>query len=169
METLSNAKLIPITETVTTINLVNSFDLCETLGFTEVNGYEKCLSLQHIEFGEVGFERKSDWMRFVNKLNKYDDTPIKRMITGDKNTLDWGGAIISRETINYSEDGFLIEFKNPTPLVVETIGENYLTIDVKKIRGQITWEWYHRKRGHEILENYAGICEIYLHSIEILK
>ena len=170
MTTSIQTKLVPVSELETTCSIVNAMDLCEALNFTTSNDYKRALSLLYIEFGECGFERKSDWMRFINKLNKYDDTPIKRMVTGDKKSLDWGGAIISREDIEYSEDGFLVEFKEPTPLIIEQIGENYLVVEVTKIKGQITWEWYHSTvESHKELGNYAGICEVFLHSIEIVE
>lgn len=153
-----------------TSNLQNALDIEEALMFTTCNQSEdRSLSIQYIEFGEVGKERVSDWMRFVNSLNNYDDTPIKRMITGDKKSLDYGGAIISRCDVDYSEDGFLIEFKEPVKLVVEEIGDNYLTIEVNTLKGKFSWEWYSRRNGHEALGNISGICEIFLTEIEIIN
>lgn len=163
-------KLVPIDELETTCSIINALDMCEALRFTTVNSFEKrCLSLMYIEYGEIGFERKSDWMRFVNKLNSYDDTPLKRMIVGDKKSLDWGGAIISKEDIQYSEDGFRVDFKEPTPLILETVGDNYVVAYVNSLRGKTTWEWYHRRKGHEDLGNYAGICEVFIYDVEILN
>jgi len=172
MKTLSQTKtnLIPIDELETTSQIINAVEMDEALKFTTVNqSLEKALSVQYVEFGEVGKERKSDWMRFVNSLNKYDETPIKRMITGDKKSLDWGEVIVSRTDIQYNEDGFLFEFKKPIQIVVEQIGEKYITVEAKKIKGLITWEWYHRRNGHEELENIAGICEIYIYNTEIIE
>jgi len=115
------------------------------------------------------FATVSDWMRFVNSLNNYDYTPIKRMITGDKKSYDWGGAVISRKDMEFSEDGFLVQFKKPVKLVIEIIGDKYLTIEVSKIQGEFSWEWYHRTNGHEALGNVSGICEIFLTEIEIIE
>ena len=163
-------KLIPIDSIDTTCSINNALDMGEALEFTTVNSFQKrCLSLINVEYGEVNFERKSDWMRFVNKLNRYDDTPIKRMVVGDGKSLDWGGAIISKEDIEYSEDGFRVDFKEPVPLVVERIGEHFVVAYIKSLRGKITWEWYHRRNGHEDLGNYAGICEVFLYDVEILN
>lgn len=162
-------KLIPINELETTCSIINSLDMDEALQFTTVNSFEKkCLSLMYIEYGEVGFERVSDWMRFINKLNKYDDTPIKRMVVGDRKSLDWGGAVISKETIEYNEDGFKVDFKEPIPIVLETVGDNFIVAYVSSLRGKTTWEWYHRK-SHTDLGNYAGICEVYIYDVELLN
>jgi hypothetical protein len=163
-------KLISKENLETTCSILNEFNLDIAMRFTTSNdSYKKSLSLIYIEFGQCGFERVSDWKRFVNKLNSYDITPIKRMVTGDKKSFDNGDVIIERTDIDYSEDGFLIKFKEPTQLVIEEIGESYAVAEVTELKGQITWEWYHRKSGHEALEGYSGICEVYLHSIEIIK
>lgn len=163
-------ELVSIDDLDTTCSIINALDMCEALDFTTVNSFEKrCLSLMYIEYGECNFERKSDWMRFVNKLNSYDDTPLKRMIVGDKKSSDWGGAIISKEDIQYSEDGFRVDFKEPTPLVLEIVGDYYVVAYVNSLRGKTTWEWYHRRNGHEDLGNYAGICEVFIYDVEILS
>jgi hypothetical protein len=162
-QTTKQAYILPIRETETTFSIHNSN---EVLKFTTVNqSEERCLSLLHVEYGEVNFERKSDWVRFVNKLNEYDTTPIKRMAVGNKKISDWGDCKVTVTDIEYSEDGFLIEFNEPQKLVIETIGENYICIEVKKLQGKITWEWYHRK-SHNL--DIAGICEVYLYDIEII-
>ncbi len=162
-------KLVPTDKIETTCSILNEFDSNLALNFTTIHGYKKCLSLLYIEFGECGFERASDWMRFTNKLNSYDDTPIKRMLTGDKKSMEYDGVILERADIEYTEDGFLIKFIEPTQIIVETIGENYVIAEVTELKGSITWEWYHRRTGHEELKGYSGICEVYLHSIEIIK
>lgn len=145
-------------------------ELGETLKFTTVNQLEgKALSILDVEFGECGMERKSDWMRFGNKLNDYDTTPIKRMLLGNKKQLDYGDYIMSIADIDYSEDGITITFKTPQPIVLEKVGTKYLIAEVTEIRGKFTWEWYYRKSHKEVLGNYAGICEVYLHEIEIIK
>ncbi len=168
MTTEITIKLQPIVKTDTTCNIFNATELVEVLDFTKVNGFDKCLLLQHVEYGEANFERKSDWMRFVNKLDRHNTIPIKRILTGNKKSSDWGGMIVKRETIEYYEDGVLIEFERAAGIIVETVGDNYIIVEAKKIRGQITWEWLSRRTGHEDLGHVAGICEIWMHSIEIL-
>jgi hypothetical protein len=168
--TETKVKLVNKEDIISTCSIINAMDCEEVLRFTTVNSsQEKCLSLQYIEYGECGFERKSDWMRFVNKLNSYDDTPIKRIITGNKKSLDWGGALISRADIDYSEDGFLIEFKEPTQIILEKIGDKYLVAEITKLRGKTTWEWYFRRKEHEDLDNICGICEVFIYDVEILE
>lgn len=166
-----NATLTAKKDLETTTVLQNAVELGEALNFTKCNQtFNRSLLIQYIEYGEYGYERKSDWMRFVNKINNYNDTPIKRIITGDKKSLDYGGMIVNRTDIKYSEDGFLIEFKEPQKIVVEEIGDNYLTVEAKEIRGTFSVEWYSSKREkHQELGNISGICEIYLTEIEIIS
>jgi hypothetical protein len=159
--------LKPILQAVTTSSLINSIDLDETLQFTTVNGsQDRAISLQIVEYGECDFERKSDWMRFVNKLENYDTTPLKRLIVGKGKKLDYGDFTISLTDIEYSDDGFLVEFKKPFPMVLTEVGENYLIGEVSKLKGAITWEWYYRK-SHDL--DVAGICEIFMHDVVILE
>lgn len=74
-----NAKLIEADTIEKTVSIANAVECDEALFFTTANGtQDKALLLNRVEFGEIGYERKSDWTRFVNKLNSYNDTPIKR-------------------------------------------------------------------------------------------
>lgn len=165
-----NTRFINLDEIETTNSIMNAVETGEILKFRKANDSQKrALFLQVVEFGEIGYERKSDWMRLVNKLNSYDETPIKRMITGDKKSLDWGGVVISRTDITYSEDGFLLEFTEPVELLIETMGEKAIVIRVSKLKGEITYEWFHRNSHNEELGNYAGILEISIHNVEILN
>jgi len=158
--------LVAKTEAETTINPLLSVETGEYLRFTTVNQLEKRgLSLQYVEYGEVNFERVSDWMRFVNKLNNYDTTPILRMLTGDKKSLNLGGMIVTRD--NYNE--IILEFDNPIKLVVDEIGDKYIFVEVTKLKGELSWEWYHRRSGHDELGNYAGICEVFMVQTEIVE
>jgi hypothetical protein len=169
IKTNVNAMLIPVSDIETTCMVHNVYDLNQVLKFTTCNGYNsKALMIEVVEFGEVGFERKSDWIRFVNKLEKHDITPIKRMLVGDKDGFDNGEMVIKVTDINYSNDGFEIEFKKGVKIVIEQIGDNYLCVEIKKIKGDISWEWYSRI-GHKELGDYAGICEIYLNNIVIVE
>lgn len=172
MKTLNlKTGLMPAERTETTCNAFLASEGSDALEFTTVNQMQgKAVQVMRAEFGEVGFERKSDWMRFVNKLNNYDETPIKRIATGDKKSCDWGGVTISRENIEFSEDGFLLEYDEPVKVILETIGENFVFVEAKKLRGKITWEWHHyRNEMHADLGNYAGVCEIYIYGVEIIE
>lgn len=81
-----------------------------------------------------------------------------------------GGVTISHEDIQYSEDGFLLEYDTPVKIILEQIGDSFVIVEAKKLRGKITWEWYHYKGDtHAELGNYAGICEIYIEGVEILE
>ena len=165
-----NAKIIDLNEFETTNNLMYAAEMGDILEFTTVNGsQDRALTIQRVEYGEVGFERRSDWMRFVNKLNDYDTIPIKRAFTGDKKVSDWGEFTISRTDIDYPEDGFLIEFKEPVKLLLERIGDRAIIIEVSKLKGEFTWEWSSYRTRHEDLGNYAGVCEIYLYNVEIVN
>ena len=166
-----NAKILKLDEIETTSNLMNAVEMEEVLQFTKANqSQERALYLQTFEFGEIGFERKSDWMRLVNKLNKYDETQLINMITGRKKSSDWGGMIVSRADINYTEDGFQIDFAEPVQLLLETIGDKAVVVEVSQLKGEITYEWLHyRNSRHEELGGYAGILEVYIHNVEIIK
>lgn len=166
-----NAKIINLDEVETTSQLMNAVDMEEVLQFTKVNqSQDKALFLQRFEFGEVGFERKSDWMRLVNKLNHYDETQLKNMITGrNKKSLDWGGMTVSRTDITYSEDGFQIDFAEPVQLLLETIGDKAVVVEVSQLKGEITYEWSYYRNSHQDLGNYAGVLEVYIHNVEIIK
>lgn len=168
MKTLKS-KIVPQSEIQTTCSPYMAAECDEALLFTKCNYSEKSLSILYVEFGECSLERKSDWMRFVNKLDNYDTTPIKRMMTGDKKAFDEGLYKVSREDIEYSEDGLLFEFKEPVNIIVEEIGDNYVIVEATKIRGKLNWEWYHKRTGHEELENYAGICEVFISEVEIIE
>lgn len=142
----------------------------EVLKFTRCNSLEeKCLQLLSVEYGEINYERKSDWMRFVNKLNDYDATPLERMLIGDKKKSDWGHFTLERSTRTYSNDAILIKFKEPQALVVETIGNQVLIVEVTELEGCLTWEWLYRKSHADALGNYAGICDVYLMDVKIIK
>jgi hypothetical protein len=144
-------------------------EMGELLKFTTANQTQKkALFLQSVGYGQMNFERKSDWMRLINKLNRYDDTPIKRILTGDSKTSDWGDMIISRIDVDYDEDGFMIEFKEPVKLIVEEIGDNYLTIEVSKIQGKTTYEWWYAKTDND-LEGYADTLEVFIYDVEIIE
>ena len=143
-------------------------DYALSLDYT-IDGNTRALYVMRFEFGEIDFERKSDWLRFVNKLNNYDDTPIKRKITGDKKSVDWGFLEIARTDIEYTEDGFLITYKEPTDIIVGSVGDSYIIYKATKLKGKISWEWSHITKGHEVLGNYAGVCDVYIHNIEIIE
>lgn len=168
MHTLKS-KIVPQSEIQTTCSPYMAAECDEAITFTTCNDSEKSLSVLYVEYGECGLERKSDWMRFVNKLNNYDITPIKRMITGDKKVFDGGLYKVSREDIEYSEDGLLFEFNEPVNIIVEAIGDNYVIVEATKIRGELNWEWMHKRTGHEDLKGYAGVCEVFISEVEIIE
>ena len=118
------------------------------------------LLLDIIEFGEIGFERKSDWVRFCNKLNSYNITPLRRRTIGDKKE----GFYYANIKFDYSN--VTISFENPISVVFGEIGNEYVISKVKEIKGLISWEWFYSKNNE--LE-IANICEVFLTDIKFLK
>lgn len=129
------------------------------------------LDLCIFNFGEGNLERVSDWMRLINKLNNHDTTPILRMITGDNKTSDWDYFTVSRTDIEYSEDGFLIEFKEPIQVVVAEIKDYYIIVDVTKLKGEIHWEWsyYGPDNSSNNINGYANMLEILIKNVKIVE
>jgi|AntDeeMinimDraft_6_1070357.scaffolds.fasta_scaffold12965_4 hypothetical protein len=161
-------EMLKMEDIETTSHIVMGAEDGSVLEFTCANDtQDRALRLNHITYGEIGFERKSDWMRLINKLNRYDDTPIKRVLTGDKKSSDIGTLKIHREDIDHSEDGILIEFKQPIKLLLETIGDNAVVVEVNKLKGKLTYEWSYS--GSSDLDGYADFLEIYLYDIELIN
>lgn len=150
---------------------INSYlDVCldedVVLDFTEINSSTvRCLGIFEVEYGEVNFERLSDWKRLINKLDNYNTKTIQRLICGDKKKVKYDGFTIKPIDFNYSDDGFEIEFDKPTKLVVEKIGDELVLIEIKKLIGNIDWEWYYRGGG---INNYANVLSIYISEINIV-
>jgi len=153
----------------TTSHIVMGAEDGSVLEFTCANDLQnRALRLEHISYGEIGFERKSDWMRLINKLNRYDDTPIKRVLTGNKKSSDLGIVKLHREDIEYSEDGILVEFEQPIKILLETIGDKVAVVEVNKLKGKLTYEWSYLGRSSD-LDGYADFLEIYLYDIELIN
>lgn len=153
-------------KTETTCSIYNTIFDDYALKLSKVNSFETdALFLQTFEYGECSFERKSDWMRFINKLNEYDTTPLRRLLVGDKKSSDWEGMTLT----NLGDDEYQIELDNPIDVYMGHIGGNPILVKVKTLKGKLTWEWLFRRNGHEDLDNYAGICDVWLKEVEFVN
>ena len=128
------------------------------------------LDLCIFQFGESNFKRVYDWMRLVNKLNLYDTTPILRLITEDKKTSDWDYFTVTRTDIDYSEDGFLIEFKEPIQVVVAEVKDYCIIVEVTKLQGFMSWNWsYYGDINSDSVNGYANMLEIIIKDVKIVE
>lgn len=120
----------------------------------------RALRLIEIEAGEVGYERKSDWMRLVNKLNNHNTTPIRRMICGDKKNANWDGC-------NVEIDGsdIAITFNVPVEAVVGETETHYVTTPISKVTGEISWDWYYSRQHFLDLGNISNALDVFVDNI----
>lgn len=156
----------PFEDIYTTSHIYSAIVDDFVLKLANANQCEKnSLYLNMVEFGEVNFERKSDWMRFINKLNRYDTTPLKRILVGDKKSSQWEGMKLTY----LGNDEFQIDFDDEIELFSSKVGEQAVLVNIKSLKGKLTWEWLFRREGHEELGGYAGICDIWLTDVELLN
>ena len=116
--------------------------------------------LDIIDFGEIGFERKSDWARFCNKLDSYDTTPLRRRLIGDGYKGKYYG------NIEWDDGNIKITFDEPISVVFASIGDEYIVEKVSEITGNISWSWLWRG-GSEL--GVADACEVILANIKYIR
>ena len=146
-------------------NVLFCNDSNELLQMVNYNFQKNSVLLEIIEFGEVGFERKSDWSRLNNKLEKYNHDQLLNRFFKNSNKLE-------------IEEGFYIElidkiygtikvvFENKKSVIVGETKENYITFDATELQGTLSWEWF--STSNNPLEICNGI-EVLLTNIEIIK
>lgn len=136
------------------------YSIWEIIEDNETLGAKDRLLLDIIQFGEIGFERKSDWVRFCNKLDSCNITPLRRRFIGDKEE----GFYYAKIKFDYSK--VTISFDEPIFVVFGEVGDEYIVSKVKEIKGLISWEWFYSNNNE--LE-IANICEVFLTDIKFLK
>lgn len=120
-------------------------------------GGEVVLLIDEVRFGEVGYERKSDWMRLVNKVDNYNaDAFFKKLLPSTK-----------EYKVTYDNGTFIINYKKPIKVVVAVVGDSFAVEEVTQIKGEVQWEWYFSScESHKVLEGYCGILEVGLRDVK---
>ena len=152
----------------------NSVETSNQLTFVEENQILETISLQfqkdtlfldYIEFGEVGFERKSDWMRLVNKLNSYNhDQLLNRFFKySNKYELDNG---VYLKLVDRISGTIQVVFERGQKIIVGETKDSYIIFDATKIQGTLSWEWYSTNSNKM---DHCNALEVLLTNVEIIK
>jgi hypothetical protein len=139
-------------------------DWADALRLMKVHsGSEDGLQVQELRYGECGYERASDWMRLANKLEKYDYTPLLRMLAGDsKKGYNHGDFTIQCTDRIYGT--LLVTFKEPQLFVVGKIGDKYVPAHVTQFTGKIDWRWYNGGSDLPV----SDVLDIYITDIKFI-
>lgn len=137
----------------------------ELLQMVSLDFQKDSLILETIEFGEVGFERKSDWSRLSNKLNVYNhDQLLNRFFKNSKRLEIEKGFYI--ELIDKIDGTIKVVFENKKSVIVGETKESYITFEATELHGTLSWEWFFTSNNP--LEVCNGL-RVFLAGIEIIK
>lgn len=119
---------------------------------------ETVLLIGNVEFGDYGYERKSDWMRLINKVDNYKaDAFFKKLIPSVKGEY----------TVKYNYGSVEIIYDKPIKVALAVVGDKFAVEEITQIKGEITWEWYSSScESHKVLEGYCGILEVGLRDVK---
>ena len=148
-----------------TTNLVTCIECDEILELIDLQVQKKTLFLDYIEFGEVGFERKSDWMRLVNKLNNYNHDQLLNRFFKDSNKFELDNGVYL-ELVDRNYGTIQVVFENGQKLIVGETKDSYIVFEATKIQGTISWEWYYTTNNNL---DHCNALEVILTNVEIIK
>lgn len=123
--------------------------------------------LDFLEFGSYGYARLSDWTRLIKKVDRYDYTPLRRYILGDRKKIEYEEYTI--ELIDKAYSKFRIIFKDPIVAIFSEIGKDFYSgEEVEIIEGELSHSWYYTG-GTSLVGKYMDGLDIYLENINIIK
>lgn len=153
-----------MTETPMTCHLHNLED-GEILKLAK--GFYKESDRLYIETTESGhdgtWERKSDFKRFLNKIESHDTKAIQNFIVGKNKKADFGFCTVEKVSIKFSNDGLKITFKEPIKVYFGEVGNKIITEEVNSLQGKLMYDFYHFRNNDEI-----GI-ELFIEEVEFLS
>ena len=153
-----------ITETPTTCQLHNLED-GKILKLSK--GYYKesdRLYIENTESTEDGtWQRKSDFQRFLNKIENHKTKAIQNFIVGKNKKADFGFCTVEKVSIEYSNDGLKITFKEPIKVYFGEVGNKVITEEVNSLQGKLMHDFYHFRNSDAI-----GI-ELFIEEVEFLN
>jgi len=121
------------------------------------------LYIEETESSDNGtWTRKSDFKRFVNKLERYNTKVIQNFIVGKNNKIDFGFCIVKKANIKYVNDGLNITFKSPIKVYFGQVGDKPIFEEVKSLQGKLMYDFYNRGC------NITGV-ELFIEEIEFLN
>lgn len=144
----------------TTYQLFKVIDEQEVLKpLSKVNGEKgKFIQFENYDEGYDGiFPRISDWTRFANRIDEVGVSAYLTWAGNSKLKFDSGYCTVVRNS-SYCSEATLI-FKNPIQVVLDYLNDQPIIIDVNRITGEFTYEWYWLKQGRQ--EKIANGIEIY--------
>ena len=150
---------------IETTNSVTCLECEQVLELFDLQLQKDTLFLDYIEFGEVGFERKSDWMRLVNKLNSYNHDQLLNRFFKDSNKFELDNDVYL-ELVDRIDGTIQVIFENGQKIIVGETKDSYIIFEATKIQGTISWEWYPTNNNNL---DHCNALEVILTNVEIIK
>jgi hypothetical protein len=113
------------------------------------------------------YPRVCDYTRLANAIDKDGAHMWINRLTRKRNkkTIDFDGCIIIRDH-EYDNEA-IIEFKTPIKCVFGYVGDEPIIKEVKRIKGEFTYDWFWRRNGRQ--DKIANGFEIWFNIKEFLS